>query len=623
MSLINKFSVSHNFENSSKKRKDQIGHSYSIRRRENGVLDNELAQDLIKLGYNIQTLMNLVKVNSFESVDEALNLLSKDPETGKYPHRFYQPDDAMLNKLDTPCAICGATQSEHNEDYYYTESLSISPNQRKNQSSQLSNKNKGTQNIQDNKQKSQNNSINDNPNNSVLNTKNNVNNPGNNSINLINNDVSQTPLIESNNNLSGMYQIAQSNIKTYSGNVTNSEVLSPKNDKIKKFNPGNYDIPKETLELFDDPNICRICFENKINSSNQYQSTCGHFFCDKCIKTYITTKIINGQVLDIKCLMGGCPKRFTDEEIEYYTDKELFAKYKKFRNHQIKLNNPERNYVQCPFPDCEELVDVTDIIEEDEGDDDEEFITCDKGHTFCLRCRQLGRHGKGDCKKKNELLEQIQHLNKNGRNFKQCPRCKVIIEKNEGCNQMHCINCNYNFCWLCLKKYTPDHYAIYNVSGCPGMRFERESESKWMKNSCLKCLWYLLSCILGFFAVIAIFLFYVFFGCAYEFIHCYTKNKNSDDEEGNDEDEFDFEMQRQRNNSGSNSGSNSNNNSESNSNQNGEGEENGKKKKKMWIICLLGFLGFLCQPLYLMFYILYGLMECYRRFNCWFYYVDY
>ncbi len=47
------------------------------------------------------------------------------------------------------------------------------------------------------------------------------------------------------------------------------------------------------------------------------------------------------------------------------------------------------------------------------------------------------------------------------------------------------------------------------------------------------------------------------------------------------------------------------------------------KCKENSIIALLIFLGILCQPLYLLFYLLYAMMECYRRFSCWFYYVDY
>jgi ariadne-1 len=68
-------------------------------------------------------------------------------------------------------------------------------------------------------------------------------------------------------------------------------------------------------------------------------------------------------------------------------------------------------------------------------------------------------------------LRDIQKKNNNSTNYKQCPECFVIIEKNEGCNHMKCVNCNYEFCWLCMKKYISDHYAYYNFRGCPGMRY--------------------------------------------------------------------------------------------------------------------------------------------------------
>jgi hypothetical protein len=70
-------------------------------------------------------------------------------------------------------------------------------------------------------------------------------------------------------------------------------------------------------------------------------------------------------------------------------------------------------------------------------------------------------------------MEKLQKDKLNKVNYKKCPRCSVIIEKNEGCNQMKCTNCNYEFCWLCLEEYTLEHYSIYNFRGCPGMRYSK------------------------------------------------------------------------------------------------------------------------------------------------------
>ncbi len=71
----------------------------------------------------------------------------------------------------------------------------------------------------------------------------------------------------------------------------------------------------------------------------------------------------------------------------------MYAKYRKFKITQLKLNNPEKNYVNCPFPDCEEIIDA-DLVE-----DEEDFMKeCNEGHKFCLNCKSLGWHKSSKCK---------------------------------------------------------------------------------------------------------------------------------------------------------------------------------------------------------------------------------
>jgi len=49
-----------------------------------------------------------------------------------------------------------------------------------------------------------------------------------------------------------------------------------------------------------------------------------------------------------------------------------------------------------------------------------------------------------------------------------CPVCRTKIEKNEGCNHMKCVICQYEFCWNCLDYagQDSDHFNPMNPNSC-------------------------------------------------------------------------------------------------------------------------------------------------------------
>ena len=59
-------------------------------------------------------------------------------------------------------------------------------------------------------------------------------------------------------------------------------------------------------------------------------------------------------MVSLKCLEEKCERVFKDEEIKMIVDDEIFKKYIRFRTIQTKLAN--KNYVPCPYPDCEEII---------------------------------------------------------------------------------------------------------------------------------------------------------------------------------------------------------------------------------------------------------------------------
>jgi hypothetical protein len=120
-------------------------------------------------------------------------------------------------------------------------------------------------------------------------------------------------------------------------------------------------------------------------------------------------------------------------------------------------------------------------------------------------------------------------------------------------------------------------------------------EQKWYDSGCGKFIWLCLSCVLWIFLLLFILLFYVVFGASYELINCYLY-PSEDDEDSEDDIEQNYSRQRR---------------------QRIDEDDLKLTNKQIGICVLFGFLGLLLQPLYLLFYIIYAMMQCYRRLPCW------
>jgi hypothetical protein len=49
-------------------------------------------------------------------------------------------------------------------------------------------------------------------------------------------------------------------------------------------------------DIFDEPDMCKICYANNINEVNRVKFDCGHEFCKDCMINYLRIKIVNGKV---------------------------------------------------------------------------------------------------------------------------------------------------------------------------------------------------------------------------------------------------------------------------------------------------------------------------------------
>ena len=240
---------------------------------------------------------------------------------------------------------------------------------------------------------------------------------------------------------------------------------SSKSSKIRKISNSNsssskssrvYIFKNEKKEMND---YCIIC-EEKLTAEELEKNfiECFHGFCDSCYYDYLKEKIINNKVENIKCLEQGCNTLLFDDFIQDHlkNDIPLLEKYVKFKKRRQLMLDP--NIQLCPYPNCESYASK-------EGYNN--YVQCLEGHKFCFNC--LGDwHGIEKCK--IDIDSKFEKW-KNSKNVKRCPNCQYFVEKNEGCNHMTCINCKYEWCWLCLKESLPGHYD--EGGNCEGLQYSK------------------------------------------------------------------------------------------------------------------------------------------------------
>ena len=245
--------------------------------------------------------------------------------------------------------------------------------------------------------------------------------------------------------------------------INNNNIII--NDVEMDMNNNNniIDSPTPNIELKKQILVsCSICGDEVEKSEMKKYPKCGHEYCFHCWDHYLRGKINESNVRGIKCMDYKC-KEIIDEKFIYSfieKDKVLLEKYKKFKLKLEILNDSNKKF--CPHPNCDSY---------GEKNKNNKFIKCKNGHKFCFVCLKDWHEGK-NCDVDDEEGFQIWKKNKI---IKQCPKCKMYTEKNEGCNHMTCVECKYQWCWLCCGQYTTGHFS---QGKCAGLQFFKPTSEK-------------------------------------------------------------------------------------------------------------------------------------------------
>ncbi|KAL6875668.1 hypothetical protein ACP4OV_013181 [Aristida adscensionis] len=205
---------------------------------------------------------------------------------------------------------------------------------------------------------------------------------------------------------------------------------------------------------------CTICLEDTDISKFHAIEGCAHRFCFSCMKEHVKVKLLNGMLP--ACPHDGCTTKLTVEGSKVFLSPQLLdIMVERIKEGQI----PPTQKIYCPYPKCSALMSLGELINPMQESSSKHTIAdaatlrkCLKCRgSFCIRCkvpwhyrmtcydyRRRHPHARPDDARLQNLAQQ--------QLWRQCVRCKHMIELAEGCYHMTCV-CGYEFCYTCGKEW--------------------------------------------------------------------------------------------------------------------------------------------------------------------------
>ncbi|KAK5949119.1 hypothetical protein OHC33_009860 [Knufia fluminis] len=167
---------------------------------------------------------------------------------------------------------------------------------------------------------------------------------------------------------------------------------------------------------------CDICTESFPIKSTVPLSCCGTRYCKSCLESWFHAS------LESKCVPKCCGNEFEPENFYGFIPQkqQLQRQYDMVKK---ELDADDKSY--CCHPECGAFIGI------DAGLTD--FVRCNKcKRKTCTTCHKgISEHIGKNRMCKNHLNDEILEETMIENEWKRCPGCKVVIEKNGGCINVH------------------------------------------------------------------------------------------------------------------------------------------------------------------------------------------
>ncbi|MGH0180260.1 UNVERIFIED_CONTAM: hypothetical protein FKN15_003845 [Acipenser sinensis] len=211
--------------------------------------------------------------------------------------------------------------------------------------------------------------------------------------------------------------------------------------------------------------------EGKSSLSQQRDTTDSHTSPVKTTSSLETFIFVQLGQADVKCPIPECSAHLEESMVVAHLPNEEVVKYKYF----LELSRVGSSTKPCP--QCKHFTTIkkTGNVESPSKAENKYKILCEVCQlVWCFKCHSPWHEGLNcrDYKKGDKLLRhwasEIEH---GQRNAQKCPRCKIHIQRTEGCDHMTCSQCNTNFCYRCGERYRQlrffgDHTSNLSIFGC-------------------------------------------------------------------------------------------------------------------------------------------------------------
>jgi len=187
---------------------------------------------------------------------------------------------------------------------------------------------------------------------------------------------------------------------------------------------------------------CSICEE----TAPLYQLDCNHAFCYSCSTEWARASLYS---VPIPCPHKDCPIPIALHRLsKLLSRQDLDLHLSHLTRHTLSSLMSIKWCSHCFGGSCYDQEDDPNCVRE--------CPYCRM--SLCMQCDGSSHFGRS-CEEalKAKSQEEQDNFTWKAQNTKQCPECKVSIEKNEGCRHMTCKRCSYQFCWMCSGKWIPNN----------------------------------------------------------------------------------------------------------------------------------------------------------------------